>query len=162
MPALRSGSCGSCRPHPGVKYCRPPTGVKYCSRRSVSPSQPCSSVSVLASATWLHTAAGALVWALGTQVATAGRAAPQVCCLPAPCAGVLIRSINPTSAAAQVLKPDDVLMKFDGVEIACDGTVPFRTGERISFSYLISNKFVGDDSELQVLRKGEVLQLKIA
>lgn len=80
---------------------------------------------------------------------------------PVPPAGVLIRSINPTSAAAKVLKPDDVLMKFDGVEIACDGTVPFRTGERISFSYLISNKFVGDMAELQVLRGGEVQQLQI-
>jgi hypothetical protein len=83
-------------------------------------------------------------------------------CFPlCPPAGVLIRNINPTSAAAKVLKPDDVLMKFDGVEIACDGTVPFRTGERISFSYLISNKFVGDMAELQVLRGGEVQQLQI-
>jgi hypothetical protein len=29
-------------------------------------------------------------------------------------------------------------MSFDGVDIANDGTVPFRSGERISFSYLVS------------------------
>ena len=32
---------------------------------------------------------------------------------------------------------------FDGVEIANDGTVPFRTGERISFNYLVSGKYMG-------------------
>jgi S1-C subfamily serine protease len=41
-------------------------------------------------------------------------------------AGVLIRRVNPTSAAAQHLRADDVLMSFDGQAIACDGTVPFR------------------------------------
>ncbi|GFH14101.1 uncharacterized protein HaLaN_10090, partial [Haematococcus lacustris] len=65
-------------------------------------------------------------------------------------------SLNPTSDAANVLQPDDVLLSFDGLEIACDGTVPFRTGERISFSYLISNKYVGDECQMTVLRKGEV------
>lgn len=51
-----------------------------------------------------------------------------------------MRSVNPTSAAAAVLRPDDVLLAFDGTEIASDGTVAFRTGERIAFSHLISNK----------------------
>jgi len=31
-------------------------------------------------------------------------------------------------------------MAFDDVAVASDGTVPFRTGERIAFSYLISTK----------------------
>jgi hypothetical protein len=34
---------------------------------------------------------------------------------------------------------------FDGVEIGSDGTVPFRSGERISFTYLISQKYTGDE-----------------
>lgn len=53
---------------------------------------------------------------------------------------MLVRKVNPTSAAAAVLRTDDIVLKFDGVDIAADGTVPFRTGERIAFSYLISNK----------------------
>ncbi|WIA13005.1 hypothetical protein OEZ85_006615 [Tetradesmus obliquus] len=69
--------------------------------------------------------------------------------------GVLIRRVNPTSAAAQHLRADDVLMSFDGQDIACDGTVPFRTGERIAFSYLISNKFVGEAARVVVLRDGK-------
>jgi len=38
--------------------------------------------------------------------------------------------------------------------------VPFRTGERIAFSYLISQKYVGDEAELEVLRDGKVLSTR--
>ena len=69
--------------------------------------------------------------------------------------------MNPTSFAASVLQSDDVLMAFDQQDIACDGTVPFRTGERISFSYLISNKFVGDTAEVKVLRGGEEMAIEV-
>lgn len=40
--------------------------------------------------------------------------------------GVLVRQIGPTTPAAKLLKPDDVILRFDGVQLACDGTVPFR------------------------------------
>lgn len=40
--------------------------------------------------------------------------------------GVLVRSVAPLADAARVLKPGDVIMKFDGVQVASDGTVPFR------------------------------------
>jgi hypothetical protein len=39
---------------------------------------------------------------------------------------VLLRQVNATSAAAEQLRRDDVLMSFDGQAIANDGTVPFR------------------------------------
>ncbi|KAG2483061.1 hypothetical protein HYH03_018044 [Edaphochlamys debaryana] len=68
--------------------------------------------------------------------------------------GVLIRRVEPTSAVAGVLKQNDVLVSFDGTPIANDGTVPFRSGERISFSYLVSNKYTGDEAELVVLTEG--------
>ncbi|GIL56480.1 hypothetical protein Vafri_11837 [Volvox africanus] len=75
--------------------------------------------------------------------------------------GVLVRSVNPTSAAGQLLQPDDVLLSFDGTPISNDGTVPFRTGERIAFSYLITSKFVGDSARLDVLRGGEKKELTV-
>eukprot|EP00775_Hariotina_reticulata_P011314 gene11314-11464_t len=75
--------------------------------------------------------------------------------------GVLIRKVNPTSAAAAQLRPDDVLMCFDGQAIAGDGTVPFRTGERIAFSHLISNKFVGDTAHLGILRDGRPMTVDV-
>lgn len=35
----------------------------------------------------------------------------------------------------------DVLMKFDGVPVANEGTVPFQAGERIAFTFLASQKY---------------------
>ena len=40
--------------------------------------------------------------------------------------GVMVRRVEPTAAASQVLSEGDVLTSFDGVPIANDGTVPFR------------------------------------
>jgi S1-C subfamily serine protease len=57
--------------------------------------------------------------------------------------GVMVRKVQPTGDAANILREGDILMSFDGVEIASDGTVPFRSGERIAFSYLTSQKFTG-------------------
>jgi hypothetical protein len=37
-----------------------------------------------------------------------------------------------------------------------------RTGERIAFSYLISNKFVGESARVVVLRDGQQQTLDIA
>lgn len=39
--------------------------------------------------------------------------------------------------------------------------VPFRHGERIGFSYLVSQKYTGDKALVKVLRKSEILEYKI-
>ncbi|MEW5317074.1 MAG: hypothetical protein WDW38_008405 [Sanguina aurantia] len=75
--------------------------------------------------------------------------------------GVLVRNVNPTTSLAGVLLPDDILMCFDDIVISSDGTVPFRSGERIAFSYLISQKFVGDSCKLDILRAGKPLTLNV-
>ncbi|BFG32606.1 hypothetical protein CerSpe_188800 [Prunus speciosa] len=75
--------------------------------------------------------------------------------------GVRIRRIDPTAPESQVLKPSDIILSFDGVNIANDGTVPFRHGERIGFSYLISQKYTGDNSVVKVLRNSEILSFDI-
>ena len=41
--------------------------------------------------------------------------------------GILVRHIQPTYETAKHLKPDDIIMRFDGVQVASDGTVPFRS-----------------------------------
>ncbi|CAM6127525.1 unnamed protein product [Calypogeia fissa] len=76
--------------------------------------------------------------------------------------GVLIRRVEPTAPAAQVLKVGDVLMKFDGVSVANEGTVPFQAGERIAFTFLASQKYSGDIVEVEILRDGEVMTLQTA
>ncbi|KAL0741537.1 hypothetical protein Bca4012_083050 [Brassica carinata] len=75
--------------------------------------------------------------------------------------GVRIRRIEPTAPESQVLKPSDIILSFDGVNIANDGTVPFRHGERIGFSYLISQKYTGDSALVKILRNKEILEFNV-
>ncbi|XP_058179407.1 protease Do-like 9 [Rhododendron vialii] len=75
--------------------------------------------------------------------------------------GVRIRRIDPTAPESEVLKPSDIILSFDGVDIANDGTVPFRHGERIGFSYLVSQKYTGDVAAIKVLRSSETLRFKV-
>ena len=75
--------------------------------------------------------------------------------------GVLLRRISPLAPASKVLKRGDVLMKFDDVDVASDGTVAFRTGERINFSYLVSRKYVGDAATVTVFRDGKIINFTI-
>ena len=56
-----------------------------------------------------------------------------------------MRRIEPTLPANQQLRKGDILLSFDGTQIGNDGTVAFRSGERIGFSYLISNKQNDED-----------------
>eukprot|EP00897_Mesotaenium_endlicherianum_P008806 jgi/Mesen1/7954/ME000422S07111 len=75
--------------------------------------------------------------------------------------GVRVRRVEPTAPAAAVLQPSDVILSFDGVNVADDGTVLFRNGERINFSYLVSQKHVGDRATLRVLRRARVVSLEL-
>ncbi|XP_043706041.1 protease Do-like 9 isoform X2 [Telopea speciosissima] len=75
--------------------------------------------------------------------------------------GVRIRRIEPTAPESQVLKPSDILLSFDGIDIANDGTVAFRHGERIGFSYLVSQKYTGENAVVKVLRNSEILEFSI-
>lgn len=75
--------------------------------------------------------------------------------------GVRIRRIDPTAPECDVLRPSDIILGFDGVDIANDGTVPFRHGERIGFSYLVSQKYTGDNAEIKILRNSEMLKFNI-
>lgn len=75
--------------------------------------------------------------------------------------GVRVRRIEPTAPESQFMKPSDIILSFDGVDIANDGTVPFRHGERIGFSYLVSQKYTGETAVIRVLRKSRVLEFSI-
>ncbi|KAJ7551710.1 hypothetical protein O6H91_06G025500 [Diphasiastrum complanatum] len=66
--------------------------------------------------------------------------------------GVRIRRVEPTAPAAKSLLSGDIILSFDGIDIANDGTVPFRLGERIGFSYLVSKKFTGEQAKINILR----------
>ncbi|PIA61678.1 hypothetical protein AQUCO_00300898v1 [Aquilegia coerulea] len=74
--------------------------------------------------------------------------------------GVLVRRIEPTSDAHNVLKEGDVIVSFDGINVGSEGTVPFRSTERIAFRYLISEKFAGDVAELGIIRQGALMKVQ--
>ncbi|KAK9104628.1 hypothetical protein Scep_021472 [Stephania cephalantha] len=75
--------------------------------------------------------------------------------------GVRIRRIEPTAPEFQLLRQSDIILSFDGIDIANDGTVPFRHGERIGFSYLVSQKYTGDNAAIKVLRNSNILDFNI-
>ncbi|XWS31657.1 hypothetical protein CRYUN_Cryun23aG0095100 [Craigia yunnanensis] len=75
--------------------------------------------------------------------------------------GVLVRRVEPTSDANNVLKQGDVIVSFDDVHVGSEGTVPFRSNERIAFRYLISQKFAGDVAELGIIRAGKFMKIQV-
>ncbi|CAL4983626.1 unnamed protein product [Urochloa decumbens] len=75
--------------------------------------------------------------------------------------GVLVTRVEPTSPASGCLQPSDIILSFDGVDIGNDGTVPFRHGERIGFSYLVSKKYSGEKALVKVMRDSEVHEFEI-
>lgn len=75
--------------------------------------------------------------------------------------GVLVNTIQPTSAAAKVIQRGDVLLEFDGVPIANDGTVHLRHRERIYFSYLITLKPTESTGRVKLLRDGLVSEHEV-
>jgi hypothetical protein len=75
--------------------------------------------------------------------------------------GVLVNRVNPTAAAAKVLKAKDILMAVEGEQIGYDGTVKLRKHERVTWTWLVSQKFYGDEVNLIILRDGKVMEVKI-
>ncbi|OWM72285.1 hypothetical protein CDL15_Pgr018170 [Punica granatum] len=75
--------------------------------------------------------------------------------------GVLVNRINPLSDAYNILKKDDIILAFDEVPIANDGTIPFRNRERITFDHLASMKKPNETALIRVLRDGKELEFNI-
>jgi S1-C subfamily serine protease len=75
--------------------------------------------------------------------------------------GVLLCQIEPLAPAYSALQKEDILVSFDGVAIANDGTVPFRQGERIGFSYLVSKKFANETATLELMQQGKRRTLQV-
>lgn len=51
--------------------------------------------------------------------------------LPDGRSGILVTKVDPLAPANDVLRRGDVLMAVDGIDLANDGTIPFRKGERV-------------------------------
>jgi S1-C subfamily serine protease len=76
--------------------------------------------------------------------------------------GVLIANVVHRGSAWGCLQRGDVLYRIAGSRVASDGSVPFRKGERIHFSHLVSQCHVGDALEVEYWRHGAMHQCSIA
>ncbi|KAK4264305.1 hypothetical protein QN277_025504 [Acacia crassicarpa] len=74
--------------------------------------------------------------------------------------GVLIKRVDPTGECS-VLKPSDVICSFDRINVANNGTVLLCDGERIDFSYLVSQKYIRDSVVIKVLRDSKIKKFNI-
>ncbi|XP_002971553.2 protease Do-like 10, mitochondrial [Selaginella moellendorffii] len=75
--------------------------------------------------------------------------------------GVLVSKVYPLTEVSNYIKKDDVLLAFDGVLIANDGSVTFRNRERISFVHLVTMKREGESAALRVLRDGKEINFNV-
>lgn len=73
--------------------------------------------------------------------------------------GILVKAVDKTSDAFNVLEKGDIVTNCDGVEISDQGTVPFMQGERVGFNFLITRKHVGEAVSLTIVREGKVVDV---
>ncbi|KAI4975993.1 hypothetical protein ZWY2020_049600 [Hordeum vulgare] len=71
--------------------------------------------------------------------------------------GVRIRRIEPTAPESGCMQPSDIILSFDGIEIANDGTGM----ESDYFSYLVSQKYTGEKARVKVLRSSKIHEFNI-
>ncbi|KAK8654366.1 hypothetical protein V6N13_128335 [Hibiscus sabdariffa] len=75
--------------------------------------------------------------------------------------GVLVRRVEPTSSAKNVLKQGDLIVSFDEVPVSFAGTVPFRSNELVGLDHLVSQRFVGDKVTLGIIRAGDFMKVEM-
>ena len=76
--------------------------------------------------------------------------------------GVRVSRVLHGSSAHGQLEPDDVILSIAGTRVANDGTVSLRENDRVQFEHLISQRQVGDELELVVLRRGQQVDARLA
>jgi S1-C subfamily serine protease len=76
--------------------------------------------------------------------------------------GVLITGVAHGSSAWGTLQNGDVLLMLDGKNVAADGSIGFRKGERIEFSHQIAMRHVGETIRVKVWRERALQRFEIS
>ncbi len=76
--------------------------------------------------------------------------------------GVLIAKVLPFSPVWEHLKEGDVVLEIDGIPVGEDGTFEFRNTERLLAVHLISQKQMGEQITLKIIRDGQERQVSFA
>ena len=75
--------------------------------------------------------------------------------------GVRIRTVAAGNSGDGVLQVDDVLMSFDGYDIANNGTISYDHNHRTGFLVLLGDHFVCEVIEATILRDGVAMNVEI-
>jgi S1-C subfamily serine protease len=73
--------------------------------------------------------------------------------------GIMITHLAPMIKQKNIFKVNDVVMAINGINVANDGTVPYRQQEVLHFGSLIWEKFPGDNCRFTVLRNKNIIEL---
>lgn len=74
--------------------------------------------------------------------------------------GVLVGSVFGGGSADGLVKDGDVIMSIDGLPVASDGSVELQ-GDNIELAEIVERKFLGDTVKLELLRKGELVEVEL-
>lgn len=80
--------------------------------------------------------------------------------LPNNSRGILVTNVVPTGSCDGHLKPGDILMEIDGLEIDNAGMVKLD-GEKVTYQEVVERKFAGDIVELSIIREGTSMDLSV-
>jgi S1-C subfamily serine protease len=75
--------------------------------------------------------------------------------------GVLVTRVVHGGSSAGLLREGDVLMRIGGKPVECDGSVLLRGEDRVAFSHMISQRRVGEEIEVDLLRAGQPVSLVV-
>lgn len=74
--------------------------------------------------------------------------------------GILILDVPCCSPARDILRAGDVVLAMDDVVISSKGTVQYRDQEKVTFSYVVSMRSVGQRVKVDILRDGEYISVE--
>jgi hypothetical protein len=75
--------------------------------------------------------------------------------------GVLVNQIIPGSPSDGNLQTNDILLSIGDYEVGNDGTIEFRTNERTQLTYVVQEKQIGENIQMDILRNGEKISLEV-
>jgi len=75
--------------------------------------------------------------------------------------GVLITKVASAVTNVIPLRAGDVILALDGTDIANNGTVALRKGERVDWGFAISRKLLGESCKVTLLRDGKAMDLNV-
>lgn len=75
--------------------------------------------------------------------------------------GILLTAVPDFLRGTDKLLPGDVLMSIGGYPVANDGTVEFRSGQRVTADYVVEQMQIGQSVALELFRNGKKVTVKV-